>query len=545
MHPLRALASSLTEPSAAFLALLGLLACTSGGDGEDRNQHDPEAVAEPIAARLSDVQFRNTLFDVLGVTLTEQEEGWLPRSEVLPGRYQSDVTAQSFADEFVVGYARIARSVAERLDGDGLLAELAGCSDTGDDCLSRFVDALGLRLFRRPVTLEEQAIYLALVDAIRDSAHPTDGLVIEGLMQAMLQAPSFLYRLEAERIEPGVRVISGWELGARLASFLWLSAPDEELLEFAAGPAGDGVFDREALPLQVERMLADPRFERAIRAFWGDYSLVSTASFSTVPADTAEDLRASMLASFAGLSSADDPEPLSSLFDGTRFVLTGRVAELIDVAPSEQGLAVYDDVPDRLGLVTHPAFLAAIGTTSFVGRGTFLSERLLCEHVIAPPSDDDTSTRIEETELATVSLTPREASAFRFSLEGPCYACHIRFEPIAYAFERYDVNGRYTLTDAEGRALFSDGELPEDGERAAIPFDSAPVLLRALSDEPSVRRCLAENVFEFASGASARGAGAFLDDAATQIESPRSSFRDLVRAAATSPRLTMSRAPAE
>lgn len=509
---------------------------------------EPSTVDEPLVARLTDAQFEYTVLDIFGEQLSEQERGWLPRTETIPGHYSTEVASQNFADEFVVNYARIARSLSERLDAEDLLDEFGGCSDFGTDCLSDFVDGLGLRLWRRPLSVEERDVYIDLAAAIDAGDDTTDDHLVEGIVQALLQAPAFLYRVEQETSgTPGtLRRVKGWELASRLSYFLWLSAPDAELLEFAAGPDGDGVFRSVDLLTQIDRMMRDARFQRAERAFWGDYSLVSTASFATVDARTAEELRASMLASFDHLSGPNgSAKPLSELFDGNEWMMTGAVAELAGVPSQGDGMELYTDVPERGGILTHPAFIAAMGTTSFVGRGEFMTERLLCQSTPPPPSDPETSTRIEETEQATINRTPREASEYRFGLEGSCTSCHTQFEPIAYAFERYDSTGRYTTTDDEGRDLYSDGVLPGYLDRVEIPFTSAPELLNALAVEPAVARCLVENMMEFGFGASPKDAEPFVEDAAEEFAIQGETFEALARSVAFSQRLTLMRSVQE
>ncbi len=520
------------------------------GDDDDPVDVEPSSVPEPLAGRLTDTQYANTVLDVLGETLTEQEREWLPHDVPLEGSYSTSVETQFFNTQYVLGYAYIARSLTERLDPAALRGEYGGCDDDSQQCLEAFIDGIGLRLFRRPLTPIERAAHLELADDIGAIEQTDIDDVTRGVAQAMLQAPPFLYRMEAETEgQPGlVRRVSGWELASRLSYFLWLSAPDEALLEFAAGPDGDGDYDAAAVPAQIERMVADPRFARSRRAFWGDYSLASIASFGSVDAELAEQLRESLLATFDRISGVDAPaQPLTTLFDGTELVMTPLVAALAGAESAGDGLQVYDaaQTEQRSGVITHPAFIAAVGTTSFVGRGVFMTKRLLCQHTAAPPSDDDSASEIEQTAEATEGLTPREASEFRFGLDAVCLSCHTQFEPVAYAFERYDMSGRYTLTDHAGRALFSDGVLPPFGDRPEIPFESAPELLTELAARPELRRCLVENMMEYASGARPTFATEFIDEAQTSYQDEGQTFDALVRAVAGNERITLMRTVTE
>ncbi|MCA9707542.1 MAG: DUF1595 domain-containing protein, partial [Myxococcales bacterium] len=505
---------------------------------------DPAAVPEPLAGRLTDLQYRHTVLDVLGVELTPQELDALP-PDIPTGRdYSTTIGPQFFNAGYVLAYAEIARSVSERLDPLELLATFGGCDGPSLGCWRDYVEGLGRRLYRRPLTEEEITRYLDLVVAIATAPETTEEHAVRGVVQAMLQAPQFLYRVERETEgEPGaLRQVDGWELASRWSYFLWQSAPDEELLAFAAGPAGDGVYDPAAADAQIERMIADPRFARARALFWGDYTMAARSAFGTTDAQLAHALRDSLLLTLDLISGAHgEPEPLSALFDGRWLVMTPEVAEIAGATPSGAGPALYDvaDATERLGVVTHPAFLAAIGTTSFVGRGLMLTERLLCQHVAEPPAD--VAEEIESTAQATEDMTPRQASEFRFGLEAVCRGCHTQFEPVAYAFERYDITGRYTPTDDQGRALYSDGVLPAFGERPEIAFDDAVGLLSALAGTYAVRECLVDNMTEFGTGQRTLPGGDFEVLATADFVDEGLTFDALARAVARSELRTLSK----
>ncbi|MBL4684579.1 MAG: DUF1588 domain-containing protein, partial [Nannocystaceae bacterium] len=528
---------------------------TAEGDGDDGTDDghdgtddgvdvDPNAVAEPLARRLTDTQYVWSVLDVLGATLTEDERDALP-PDIPTGRdYSTNTDVQSFSSQYVLAYAEIARSLTARLDTQTLVAEHGGCDAVTSACRVTFIKTLGHRLYRRPLTETELARYLDLAETIASRAETTEDDVVHGLVQALLQAPQFLYRLEYETEgEVGqVRRVDGYELASRLSYFLWQSAPDDALLTFAAGPNGDGEFDPAALGEQIERMVGDDRFGRSRALFWDDYTVASRSSYGTADAALAAELRDSLMATVLRISGVDaQPEPLSALFDGQQLVMTPAVAQLAGAKPTGPGLQVYEtaDTEQRLGVVTHPAFIASIGTSSFVGRGLFLTERLLCQRVAEPPGD--VAEEIEQTAQATEGMTPREASEFRFGLEPVCLGCHTQFEPIAYAFERYDMAGRYVTTDESGRPLYSDGVLPTFIDRPEIAFADAPELLSALANVDAVPACLVENMTEFGTGSRALAVGEFLPHATAEFVDDGLTYDALARAVASSEQLTLLR----
>lgn len=516
----------------------------SGGDDAEVPDVPPSSVPEPLAPRLTDLQYVYTIEDVLDVELSDEERQRLPRDIPIEGKYSTTAQTQFFNTQYVLAYAEIARSVSERLDTLELRRRFGDCEDASSECIEAFANGLGLRLFRRPLEFDEAASFVELFGRISMFEGASVDDAIRGVLQAMLQSPGFLYRLELETEgEPGsIRRVSGWELASRLSYFIWQSAPDAELLAFARGPQGDGRYDEEGLQGQIERMLGDPKAARSRDIFWGDYSLASISAFASVDAETAVELERSLLASFERLSGVDAPaKPLTAMFTDAELVMTPVVAEIAGATPKGEGLQVYraDEAEQRQGLLTHPGLLAAIGTTSFVGRGLFLTERILCQHIAPPPAE--VSERIMETNMATEDMTPREASEYRLGLEAVCLSCHTQFEPIAYAFERYDVTGRFTLTDDQGRELYSHGVLPAFQDRPEIVFETAPELLEALSSLEQIRYCFTENMMEFATGFSATPAQDSLAIALGDFEAEGMTFEALVRAVAENRQLTLKR----
>ena len=79
----------------------------------------------------------------------------------------------------------------------------------------------------------------------------------------MLVSPEFLF-LE----EPTREQISDFALASRLSYFLWRSMPDGELLSLAARGQ---LTQPQTLRSQVERLLNDPRAERFIDDFTGQW----------------------------------------------------------------------------------------------------------------------------------------------------------------------------------------------------------------------------------------------------------------------------------
>ena len=94
---------------------------------------------------------------------------------------------------------------------------------------------------------------------------------VQVALQRVLASPKFVFRAEREPAQlPAGRAyrLSDLELASRLSFFLWSSIPDDELLEAATR---NRLKDPAVLERQVRRMLADPKSERFVSNFAGQW----------------------------------------------------------------------------------------------------------------------------------------------------------------------------------------------------------------------------------------------------------------------------------
>ncbi len=94
---------------------------------------------------------------------------------------------------------------------------------------------------------------------------------IERALQRVLADPEFVFRKEAEpaNVAAGQSYhISDLELASRLSFFLWSSIPDDELIDVAGK---NKLHEPAVLEQQVRRMLADPRADRLVINFTGQW----------------------------------------------------------------------------------------------------------------------------------------------------------------------------------------------------------------------------------------------------------------------------------
>jgi hypothetical protein len=144
--------------------------------------------------RLTNQELVNTVGDVLGVDMSDLVAR-LPRDTYVQG-FKNTATGLTVSGRRAEQYAYIAGEIAERLDA-GWMATRADCTLGDTACEQAFLRARSLELFRRPMTDAELARFSRLfriVEAEDEKFERAARLVVE----AMVQSPQFLYRLEAQ-----------------------------------------------------------------------------------------------------------------------------------------------------------------------------------------------------------------------------------------------------------------------------------------------------------------------------------------------------------
>src|SRR5262249_27769493 len=93
---------------------------------------------------------------------------------------------------------------------------------------------------------------------------------LQHAVSAILQSPSFLYRVELGAPSPadgGRHKYTSFEMASRLASAVWNTVPDDPLLDAAAQ---DQLSTADAVLAQARRLLADARAHQGLLPFVDD-----------------------------------------------------------------------------------------------------------------------------------------------------------------------------------------------------------------------------------------------------------------------------------
>ena len=439
----------------------------------------------PPLQRLTRFEYDNTVRDLLGDT--SQPARAFPPDENLHG-FELGATVAPVQFEL---YMAAAEDLAEAAD----LTEIAGshCDPAAADetCARAMIQDFGLRAYRRPVEATQLERLLAVFRAsVEDGAE----VALRTVLQAMLQSPYFLYRVELGVADPAgaddVVALTGFERASRLSYLIWGSMPDDAL--FAAA-AADELETKAQLADHARRMLDDPRAQEAMRHFyirWLELDLGSVSKDPDLFPEWGDELARSMETEIAMRIDHvlwEGEGTFAELMTAPYTFVDGRLAEIYGIEGVTGDEFVRVDLPanERPGLLTLPGLMAMHSHTnqsSPVLRGKFIRERILCQHLPAPPPD-----------LAVVAPEPTEGVSTRDRFERhrtdpDCASCHQLMDPIGYGFEAFDALGRYRTVDGSG-PIDASGEIVST-EHTDGTFENAEELIDMLASSEDVQRCV-------------------------------------------------------
>jgi hypothetical protein len=457
-----------------------------------------------VLRRLTHSQYNNTVRDLLGDQTAPANQ--FPAEDFVDG-FKDQYNAQNLSPLLAEAYSTAAEKLARNAFRNGDTRGLIPCK-ASEDCRGKFIRSFGLRAFRRPLDAGEVQRYSRLF------ARETDFMKgAQLVVEAMLQSPDFLFRLDAtsnQKWKP-------YAAASRLSYMLWDSMPDTALMDAAAN-------GELATPPGVEkmarRMLQDPRAHQAVDEFaseWLRFDRILTGSrdrrrYPKFSRETAVAMTEEARQFIADL--VWNNRNFMEAFTANYGFVNADLASIYGVpAPAQE--FVRTDFPlesERAGLLGQALFLALSAKpddTSLTGRGLFVREQFLCQHVPPPPAGVNTN-------LAASTEAHPQTNRDRMSehvSNAVCATCHNLIDPIGIGFEKFDAVGarrdKYELRfyggHGGGRQPPKTVSLTMDtnGFVAGIPdshFSSPRELGAVLSKTPQCQECMVKQYFRYAAG---------------------------------------------
>ena len=332
-------------------------------------------------------------------------------------------------------------------------------------CARQILEPLARRAYRRPVNDADMRPLFDFFQQGRAKRDFESG--IQFGLRRMLASPAFVFRAETspDSVKPGaLHPIEPIELASRLSFFLWSSIPDEELIAVAAsGQLGHP----DVLEKQVRRMLADPRAERFVSNFAGQWLQLrnlrnarpNSADFPDFDDNLRQGFRRETELFFASILQED--RSVLDLLRADYTFLNERLARHYGV-PGIYGsnfrrVAVTEDA--RRGFLGQGSILTVTShadRTSPVVRGKWILENLL--GAPPPPPPPEVPPLPENTEDAPPRTLRARVELHREN--AVCASCHKVMDPIGFALENFDATGAWRAEEF-GAPINATGQLAD------------------------------------------------------------------------------------
>lgn len=408
----------------------------------------------------------------------------------------------------------------------------------GDPCTREILGAFATRAFRRPASAEEVDRLMALVDVARGEGDSVER-GIELAIHAILTSPHFIFRPEIDHDVASAEAhpLADYELASRLSYFLWSSMPDDAL--FDAAEAGD-LRDEKGIEEQVARMIADPKSDRFVENFAGQWLYTRAlknhqpdyAAFPTFDEPLKNAMRRETELFLREFLQTE--LPLSQMLTANFTFVNDRLATHYGLEAQGSDF-VKVTLPDtrRGGLLKQAGLLTVTSyptRTSPTKRGKWVLTQLLCDAPDPPPPGVEGLPK----ESMPTGTTRERLAAHRDIPQ--CASCHTIIDPLGFGLEHYDGIGAYRVKE-DGFDVDATGEMPT-GEK----FDGEDEIAKIIANDPRYTQCLIKQLMTYALG---RGPGEsdapFMTQIETDLPERGSTLAGLVTLIATSEPFRMRR----
>ncbi len=498
---------------------------------------------QPLSIRrLTHSQYNNSIRDLLGdpslpASRFPKEDFINGFKNQLEGQGVSPIQAEAYSE----AAERLARSAFRGGDTRSLIPIQP--SSTSDLTAAQiFIRKFGLKAFRRPLSEDEANKYLSMFLKESDATGEFN-LGAQLVVEAMLQSPNFLFRIQRQK-EPNYLQ---FEIASRLSYLIWDTMPDDEMLQAAFRNEYSTV---AAIEKQTRRMLDDTRARVALDEFlaqWMRFDRVQEAirdrqKYREFNSEVATAMTQETRQLFRHLVWND--KDFMEFFSADYSFISTSLAHLYNMPlPTEEFSQVYYPLDSgRSGVLGHGSFLVLTSKpadTSPTSRGLFVRNQFLSQE-IAPPPLGVNSELPENTE--DQPQTNRQRLASHLNSEA-CSGCHRLIDPIGYGFEQYDAIGRFHAKmnlkfGSRDKPLIKELDLDTSAFVQGIPkseFSRPKELGKLLAKSETCQRCIVKQYFRYAFGREESPADQpILDAAFEKFRDSGFRFRELIMAVVTS-----------
>jgi len=452
--------------------------------------------------RLTEQEYRNSIADVFGKEI--EVRGSFEPTKRTGGLEAASTALLSVTPVGFESFNKLANDIAAQVTAEKYRPRLPcapGNPKAPDDvCAAKILSHYGLLLFRRPLSAAELENRVGL--SHRMAERTNDFYTgVQYALSMLLQLPDFIFRTEVAipSVDGKSGTLDSWSRATRLSFLMWNTTPDAELLR----AAGRGELNTSAgLARQVDRLMASPRLEVGMRAFFDD--MLQLETFDTVSKDSllypkwgsamATSAREETLRTVIGLTLRDNGD-IRDLMTTRQTWIDRRLAMLYGVPFPFTGDWARHEFPaesGRSGILTQISMLSMFshpGRSSPTKRGVALREIFLCLPTPQPPNDVDFSA-VNDPKSPIKTLREK---LMAHSTNRTCAACHQMTDPIGLSLEAFDTIGGYRTTD--------NGEpIDVSANIQGKTFSGAQGLGQYLHDNPQYPACVARKLYSYSRG---------------------------------------------
>lgn len=475
---------------------------------------------------LTSMEYANSVKDLFGVTINKKK---LPQD-----KYNREFKFTGQADLGVILPEDMKKYYIMAIDISGSIdPALLGYTDDVDKL--HFVSELGLKVFRRPLTLEEQARFKEFLNL-----HS-----VQDLIASMLLSPNFLYRHELGDLNNSVGAyeLSSFEVATALSYTFLGTTPNSSLLAKAERNELDSnvqILD------EVSAMVGSPRGIERFVDFISYYIHTNTQELPNKPGLTDEVANAMVQEQSEAIRHllTEGKGTIAELFNpGFTFLnealakhyniegVTGDNFRKVEIADGKRGGLLQQGLTQTINS-DHAA-------TSLVKRGLMIRQHLLCRTIGAPVDVEPDGVQMPSWPITTRErwdiINGESASA------GQCWHCHLYMNDTGASMENYDANGKWRTTEPAYNApsevvdIDASGPLVDNtGFNVWLHFNDVRDISNHLPNNLTALQCLADSYFRYATGGRANVESMATVNDMTKALQKNGSIKDMLNILATS-----------
>ncbi|HWZ90968.1 MAG TPA: DUF1592 domain-containing protein [Polyangiaceae bacterium] len=450
--------------------------------------------------RLNTPEYNNTVQDVLGTTLVPADGLWAAEETA---NFNNIAAVQGVDDKQYQRYYDAANAVAADVFANAATkAKIVTCATADDNaCVQGVINAIGLKLFRRPLGADEVATYQKVYSSAR-TLNLTHEASLQQVLTALLASAEFVFRMEFDPTPSSTtpHPLSGYELASRLSYFLWQSAPDDALLKAASDSS---LTKTDVLSSAVDRLTADAKYERFTQSFVGQWLGIQEIASHGVTASVFPDWTPALGTAMGQEVYSFFDEFAKGDLPWTDFVkadvnyVNADLAKLYGLpAPASGTQRVVNTSDNRFGFLGMGAFLALSSyeyRTAPTLRGRWILLNLLC----TPPKDPPPNVpKLDADPTSTDASDQNVRARLEAHRKNPiCASCHASLDPYGLALENFDAIGKYRATYPNGQTIDASTSMPDGTNFAGLSG-----LADYVSQKPDLLQCVEQQLFTYSLG---------------------------------------------